>query len=129
MKTLLLILVLLISTTKCNNKNGTHPLKGKWIDYESEESTLLFTDSLYYFLINTDTVGWGNYKRHSLSCNTSYADRTTKSDFIVLFSDSAEYCYEIMSLSDSVLSFRNTINGRISKYYKNGHSRPSLGPD
>jgi len=129
MKIYLLIFAIILSCNRNSDKIKSIPLDGKWIDYDNEKSILVFADSIFYYIYNFDTASHGIFRRQSYSCNNSYADTLLKSDFLIFHTNDKEFCYEITSLSDSVLVYRNTISGTLYKYYKEGCLKPTLGPD
>lgn len=105
------------------------PLEGVWLDVDNENNLMILERGNITIIHDNDTISTGQYSMQKTSCDLSYADKSLKSDFVIFKYLNEDFCYEITSLSDSILVFRSSVNGKLYKYFKEGYSKPSFGPD
>ena len=107
----------------------SNSIQGEWLEAENEKNILCLVGNHFFRISNLDTVATGIFKRQKNSCNKAYADSSVVSDFLIFEYNGSEYCYEVVSLSDTILVYRNIINGGLYRYYKKGSLKPLFGPD
>lgn len=108
------IFLISILTVVQNCSNDSISIYGKWVNIDDKQSVVLFDKNLLYRINGLDTISISNYIRSSNSCDLKYLNSNDPTlDFIKLEDGT---CFEITGLSDSTLTYRHTVSGKIHMY-------------
>ena len=114
MKTIIVIFALIFAQ-KCSNKSNL--IQGEWIDKDDEKSIIKFEKEKFYMFYDSDTIQFKKYTVNTTSCDSNYySNMNAKKLNFISVEDGT--CYEITSLSDSILAYRHTVSGKLHVFYK-----------
>jgi hypothetical protein len=112
MKMLLIFFGLILSQT-CAVKELS--ITGTWVNENEKQYLIRFTDSKFYEIYDRDTSVY-KYKRIDKSCDVQYMKEAIKNVDFISLSDGR--CFEITGLTDSTLTYRHTVSGKINTFHK-----------
>lgn len=112
---ILIVFSVFLFFAKCSGHE--QEVSGKWRSSQDEKNVISFNKNTYYNIYNNDTLDLYKYKVQDKSCDLSYMNEDLPGTFILL-QDEDESCYEVTSLSDSVLAFRHTATGYLHEFEK-----------
>lgn len=108
------ILVTLFVINKCNTNNL--PLNGTWVSKDDKLYMIEFDEKMFYEIYDSEKSSY-TYTRNSKSCDENYLNQTNEVNLDFISLDDGR-CFEITSLSDSILVYRHTSSGKLLAFYK-----------